>query len=132
MDVAAADPVPGANLLYTVHFYAGTHAKPLRDKILAARARGAAVFVSEWGASSASGDGGPYLDAAGVWLRFLDEQGISWVNWSLCNKDETSAALEAWAPLVPDRVAPDGSPVWPVEQLSASGAYVRARIRGDP
>ena len=44
---AAADPVVGENLMYTLHFYAGTHGQALRERIDAVRAQGLAVFVSE-------------------------------------------------------------------------------------
>jgi endoglucanase len=126
VDVAAADPLEGPNLMYTFHFYAGTHGAALRDKVRRALDRGAAVFCSEWGTSAASGTGGPYLDRADEWLAFLDEQGIGWVNWSLCNKNETSAALRG--PLAPSTPRADGLLAWPAEQLSASGAYVRSRM----
>jgi endoglucanase len=85
------------------------------------------VFCSEWGTSSHTGDGGPYPEKADEWLAFLDERGISWVNWSLCNKRESSAALTG--PLVPEVTGPEGFRIWPPGQLSASGAYVRARLR---
>jgi endoglucanase len=47
VDIAAANPVAGSNLMYTVHFYAGTHGASLRAKIVQAIAKGAAVFCSE-------------------------------------------------------------------------------------
>jgi endoglucanase len=136
VDQAAADPVDGTNLMYTAHFYAGTHGEGLRQKISRALDLGAAVFISEWGTSRASGTGGVFKRESDEWLDFLDERGISWVNWSLCNKDETSAALESGkqgakkrAPLVPDSPGQDGLAVWSAQQLSESGAYVRERIR---
>lgn len=33
VDIAAADPVEGTNLMYTLHFYAGSHGQELRDKM---------------------------------------------------------------------------------------------------
>ena len=149
VDIAAADPVDGENLMYTVHFYSGTHGDSLRAKIDRALDLGVAVFSSEWGTSLASGTGGPFIEAAEEWLEFFDQRGISWVNWSLANKNETSAAFkglervfdeEAGAtvtvqeetPLVPEAVHPDGYKYWPVDQLSVSGAFARAKIKGLP
>jgi len=144
VDVAAADPVPGKNLMYTFHFYAGSHGEPLRHKVRAAIERGAAVFCSEWGTSEASGNGGPHLAAAREWLAFLDRHVISWVNWSLCDKGETSAALKSLAALVkegrtalaeresllvPETPGPDGHALWGPDELSASGAFVRGEMR---
>ena len=43
--------------------------------------------------SAADGNGGVYLDEAQRWIDFMNEHGISWANWSLCDKNESSAAL---------------------------------------
>ncbi len=119
---AAANPVEGENLMYTCHFYAGTHGKWLRDRIDSALSAGLPIFVSEWGTSAADGSGGVFLDAAAQWLDFLDERGISWANWSLCDKGETSAALR-----------PGTSPYedWTEDDLSDSGQFVFSRFRDD-
>jgi endoglucanase len=144
VDVAAKDPVPGKNLVYTFHFYAGSHGESLRGKVEAAMALGAAVFASEWGTSEASGTGGPYLEASAAWLAFLDRHTIGWVNYSLCDKDETSAALKSAGAalregrvaldnrdslLVPETIGPKGYAIWAPAELSPSGAFVRARMR---
>ena len=116
---AAADPVVGENLMYTLHFYAGTHGQALRERIDAVRAQGLAVFVSEWGTSRADGNGGVFLNESAQWLDFLDQRGISWCNWSLCDKNETSAALR-----------PGTSPnaLWGLGDLTESGQFVFSRF----
>jgi len=93
VDVAAADPLSFDNIMYTCHFYAGTHKEWLRSKIRTALSKGCAVFVSEWGTSSASGSGGVYKKEAGRWIAFMRKHKISWAYWSLCDKRESSAAL---------------------------------------
>lgn len=108
----AADPVEGENLMYTLHFYAGTHGKDLQDRLEKALAAGLPVFVSEWGASRADGSGGVFPDEAKVWLELLKKHSISWCGWSLCDKNETSAALKPGT--APDKV-------WTDEDLSESG-----------
>jgi len=118
---AAADPVAGKNLMYTCHFYAGTHGQWLRDRIDGALAAGLPIFISEWGTSAADGSGGVFLDEAGRWLDFLDARGISWCNWSLCDKGETSAALRPGTS--PDRP-------WTEGDLTESGKFVFSRFRG--
>ncbi len=112
---AAADPLAGENLMYTLHFYAGTHGKSLRERIDAARAKGLPVFVSEWGVSRADGSGGVFLKESGEWLDFLNARGISWANWSLCDKNETSAALKPGTP---------NNRAWTADDLSESGTFV--------
>jgi endoglucanase len=144
VDVAAADPMQGKNLMYTFHFYAGSHGETLRSKVQAALDRGAAVFCSEWGTSEASGTGGPYLPASEEWLAFLDRHTIGWTNWSLCDKSETSAAIRSLSEaikngnvaladreslLVPETLGPEGYAIWGPDELSASGAFVRAQLR---
>jgi endoglucanase len=133
VDEAAADPVPGTNLVYTVHFYAGSHGPSLRNKIQAALDRKVAVFVSEWGTSKANGDGGPFPEMADIWLDFLAARNIGWVNWSLCDKAETSAAFKRGgsSPLAPTAMGHEGYAIWTPDQLSDSGVYVRARLRGE-
>jgi len=117
--LCAADPVEGTNLMYTLHFYAGTHGKELRDRIDGALAKGLPIFVSEWGTSRADGSGGVFLEQSKVWLDFLDQRGISWCNWSLCDKGESSAALLPGAPA-------DGP--WTANQLTESGQFVFSRF----
>lgn len=88
---AAQNPIEGyENIMYTCHFYAGTHTQWLRDRIINC---GLPVFVSEWGLSDASGSGGIYMEEGLRWLTFMEENNISWANWSLCDKSESSAAV---------------------------------------
>ena len=117
---AADNPLKYDNIMYALHFYAGTHGSQLRDRITYAQDKGAAIFVTEWGASDASGNGGPYLQQAQEWLDFLDSKNVSWVNWSLCDKRESSAALRTGA-------NPRGG--WPSSQLTDSGSFVRINMR---
>jgi len=106
--------------MYATHFYACTHGQSLRDRISRALVQGAAVFVSEWGTSEASGGGRVCTAEADIWLDFLDNNNISWANWSLTDKNETSAAL-----------APGASTTggWSSNNLSTSGQYVRRKIK---
>ena len=118
---AAAHPLEGDNLMYTCHFYAGTHGQWLRDRIDSALKAGLPIFISEWGTSAADGSGGVFLDASKEWLDFLDERGISWANWSLCDKNETSAALKPGT---------SAQSAWTENDLSESGRFVFSRFGG--
>lgn len=115
LHLAAADPVSGTNLMYTCHFYAGTHGQWLRDRIDTALAAGLPIFISEWGTSASDGNGGVFLPETAQWLDFLKTRNISWANWSLCDKNESSAALNPGT-------NPGG--VWTEKDLSASGKVV--------
>lgn len=120
VDDAARNPLSFSNIMYTAHFYACTHGQSLRDRVSAALAQGAAVFVTEWGTSEASGGGNVCIGEADTWLSFLNSNNISWANWSLTDKAETSAAL------VPGASTSGG---WSQDNLSVSGKYVRRKIK---
>lgn len=123
--LAAEDPVANPyNVMYSFHFYAGSHLDLLdRVKEFALKIP---IFVTEWGASQASGDGGPYLDVAQKFLDVFadinDESGvkISWTQWSYADKDEKSAALVPGACL---------QKAW--DDATTTGNYVREYIKSN-
>lgn len=85
---AMEDPLPYDNVMYTYHYYAGISdgsyaVKELRE----AREQGLAVFISEWGLDRYDTDQ-KHWEATGEFLDFLEQEKISWINWSLSNKDE--------------------------------------------
>ena len=92
--LVAEDPIKGqSNLMYTMHFYAGTHKQWLRDRTDAAMAKGIPIFVSECAGMEATGDG-PVDEVE--WKAFLDwmeAQKISWIVWSVSDKNETCSML---------------------------------------
>lgn len=118
---AANNQLKDDNVMYALHFYAGTHGQFLRDKANDALSKGAPIFVTEWGTSDASGNGGVFLDQSREWLKFLDSKKISWVNWNLSDKQESSASLNPGA-------SKTGG--WSQSDLSESGKFVRENIRG--
>ena len=119
VDIVAGSPLAYKNIMYTCHFYAGTHKAWLRDKILTAMKKGVAVFVSEWGTSSATGSGDINKKEADRWISFMEKHKISWANWSYCNKSESSAALKRSAN------TEDGLKK---SELSESGKYVFSKF----
>lgn len=123
VDVAAKSPITDrTNLAYTLHFYAGTHGAALRTKAETAM-RTIPLFITEWGTSAADGGGGEdrlvYWPEAVEWLDWADARKLSWCNWSVVAKDESSAALMPGA-------GPKGW--WPDSMISESGYYVRNRL----
>lgn len=120
VDIAAADPLPFPNVAYTLHFYAGSHRQDLRDKAQKALDLGAALFVTEWGTTEATGDGPVDEAETRLWWGFMESRGLSHLNWSIMDKDETSAALLPGAP---------GSGGWTDAMITPSGRLVRERLR---
>ena len=119
VDIAAQDPLPFANLGYTLHYYAGTHGQELRDKAEVALDAGLALMITEFGLVNADGDGPVALEESLRWWNWAEENGISWLNWSITDKDEGSAAL----------VPGTGPAGWRAEELTESGTLLRERLR---
>lgn len=95
VDIAALDPITDyKNIAYSLHFYAGSHRQFLRDKATQAMSKGIALFVTEWGTCDSSGNGGLDLTESDIWLRFLHLNSISWANFSLNDKAETTSTLK--------------------------------------
>ena len=96
VDVAADSPIKGySNIMYTFHFYAATHSDSYRQKVQAAIQKGLPVFVSEFGISESSGNGRIDKNEANKWMQFLKKNKISYVCWSLCNKNESCSLLKS-------------------------------------
>jgi len=94
VDDACADPITiDDNLMYTLHFYAGTHKQWLRDKYKSVIAAKLPVFVSEFGTCDADGNGGHYKEESEIWINMLDENDTSYIMWNISNRDETSASF---------------------------------------
>lgn len=120
VDAAASDPITSdPNVAYTLHFYASTHKQSLRDKAKVALDRGIALFVTEWGTCSADGNGSVNEGETQTWLRFLQDNSISWANWALNDKAEACSAVQ-----------PSGGSVgpWRDAQLTPSGLLVKRAI----
>ncbi len=120
VDKAALDPVGDTNAAYTLHFYAANHKAKLRQRLSDALAHGAGVVVTEYGTCEASGDG--YFDVAETrrWWDFLQARHVSYINWSISDKTETAAVLNANA-------ASTGG--WTDSDLTPSGRLIREHLR---
>jgi endoglucanase len=89
-----ADPIKGYdNLMYTMHFYAGTHKQWLRNRTDSAIAKGLPIFVSECAGMEATGNGPIDLQEWNKFKNWMDEKKISWIAWSVSDKDETCSVL---------------------------------------
>ena len=97
VDVASEDPLDDRNVAYTLHFYAGTHRQELRDQAARAMDNGIALFVTEWGAVNATGDGAADEAETERWMSFLQERGISHANWSVADKPEGASVVQPGA-----------------------------------
>ena len=92
--LAADSPITGyKNLMYTLHFYANTHGQWLRERADYALGKGLPIFVSECAGMEASGDGPLNPEEWSLWVDWMRSHSISWVAWSISDKDETCSML---------------------------------------
>lgn len=120
VDEASRDPLKFENIAYALHFYAASHKQWLRDVATAALNNGVALMVTEFGTTEASGNGKVDEEETRKWWQFLDDNQISWCNWSIADKKETSAALRPGA-------SADGG--WANDVITPSGLLVREELR---
>lgn len=119
--LAADDPIEGYdNIMYTMHFYAATHKKLLRDRTDYALRKGLPVFVSECASMEASGDGSIDYDEWTVWMDWMEQNNLSWVVWSISDKNETCSMIK-------DQSSPSSG--WTNDDLKEWGKYVRTLFR---
>lgn len=115
IDKPLSDPLNYKNVMYAFHFYAATHAG-LRSNVENCVAQGLPVFVSEFGTCDASGGGANDFNETQKWLSYFDKQGISYCNWSICNKDETCSVL---------RPGSSANGNWSESDLTENGKWMR-------
>lgn len=117
----ANDPIKGySNLMYTMHFYAATHKQWLRDRTDDAIKKGLAIFVSECAGMEASGNGPLNYEEWQKWIDWMESRKVSWITWSIADKDETCSVLKQTA-------KSDGN--WKESDLKESGIKVREYLR---
>ncbi len=124
---ALEDPLEYDNVMYSCHFYAGTHYDGLREELDKAVSGGLPVFVTECGISGAYIDGkeeDPDYENSAKWFSYLKKHDIGFAVWSLANKEEPSSMVN---PMVTDFVPLNGG------KLTETGLWVRELVRGvDP
>jgi endoglucanase len=119
--LAADDPIPGFNnIMYTCHFYAGTHGQSLRDRCDYALKKGIPVFISESAGMEASGDGPINYSEWQKWIDWCATNKISLISWSVSAKKETCSMIKPG-------VSVQGN--WKEADLNESGIKTRELLR---
>ena len=121
VQLPAQDPIKGFdNLMYTMHFYAATHEKWLRDRTDEAIKSGLPIFVSESAGMEATGDGPLNVKAWEEYIEWMESRKLSWITWSVSDKDETCSMLYKTA-------KSEGN--WRDSDLKESGKKTRAYLK---
>ena len=101
-NAALAEPLADSNVAYTFHYYAGED--PYRHTIdnqgknaEKTMESGYSVFVSEWGNSAPSGNGGFNANYSAEWYDWMKKFQLSGANWSVSNKNETASYFSGGA-----------------------------------
>lgn len=121
LHIVADDPIIGFdNLMYTVHFYAATHKQGLRDRCMYALSKGIPIFASETAGMEATGNGPINHAEWQTWIDWMEQSQISWITWSISDKNETCSMLTPEA---------DSKGEWSENHLKESGKLTRAYLR---
>lgn len=119
--LVADDPIKGYNnLMYTLHFYAATHKQSLRDRGDYAIKKELPVFISESAGMEATGNGSLNEQEWNEWITWAEKNRISWITWSVSDKDETCSVLLPTA---------SSTGNWTDKDLKPSGLKARELIR---
>jgi len=118
--IVADDPITGfKNIMYTLHFYAATHKQELRNRGDYAMSKGIPLFISECAGMEASGDGPINYDEWNKWIDWILQNNLSWITWSIADKDETCSMLKKTA---------SSKGQWTINDLKESGIKTREYI----
>jgi cellulose synthase/poly-beta-1,6-N-acetylglucosamine synthase-like glycosyltransferase len=120
VDKVLGDPITEYdNIMYSMHFYAGSHYDNVRKYAEIAAQKKLPIFVTEWGTSIHLGNGSMDFKNSEKWIKWMDKYNISWINWSLSICDEMASVLKP-------NVSIDGP--WKENDLSISGKFVKRMI----
>lgn len=115
--LAADDPITGFdNLMYTLHYYAATHMQQLRDRGDYALGKGLPLFISESAGMESTGNGPLNYVEWNNWISWAEKKQVSWITWSISDKNETCSVLLPSA-------SSDGH--WKESDLKESGVKTR-------
>jgi len=117
----ANNPIKGFdNLMYTMHFYAGTHKKWLRERTDSANQKGLPVFISESAGMEATGDGPIDIQEWNEFISWMDSKKLSWLAWSVSDKNESCSVLLPSA---------SSNGKWKKKDLKTAGIKTRQYLR---
>lgn len=114
------NPVNATNIMYTFHFYAGSHGSNYLNTLSRAADR-IPVFVTEFGTQTASGDGANNFDQSKKYIDLMAQKKISWTNWNFSDDSRSGAVFTAGT-------CP-GGPFTGTSRLKPAGVWVRDNIK---
>lgn len=119
--LVADDPIIGFdNIMYTLHYYAATHSDSLRSRGDYALQKNIPLFISECAGMEANGDNSINDDEWQKWIDWAELNKLSWIVWSISDKDETCSMQKKEA---------SAKGHWDISDLKESGVKTRSLLR---
>ena len=112
--------VNATNIMYTFHFYAGSHGDNYLNTLSRAADR-IPVFVTEFGTQTASGDGANNFAQSQRYIDLMAQKKISWTNWNYSDDSRSGAVFTSGT-------CPGGT-FSGTSRLKPAGVWVRERIK---
>jgi endoglucanase len=107
------------NLMYTFHFYAGSHNDQYLT-VLDSASNALPVFVTEFGFQNAAGEGKNNKTMTDKYITLMRNKKISWCNWNYSDDSRTGAVWKNGG---------CASNNWTTSNLKEAGIWVRDYIR---
>lgn len=120
VDSVIGNRLSDSNTMYSLHFYAATHGDGLRNKAQQALNAGVPIFITESSICDASGNGAVDYVSADKWKSLIRDNGLSFVEWSLCNKGEAASIIKSSC---------GKTSGWTNSDLNPTGQWYRALMR---
>jgi endoglucanase len=114
------NPVNAQNVMYTFHFYAGSHGTDYLNALSGA-ADSIPMFVTEFGTQNFTGGGANNFRRSQQYLNLMARKKVSWVNWNYSDDPLSGAAFKPGT-------CP-GGPFAGTTALKAAGKWIRLRLR---
>lgn len=123
VDQVRGAPLGFSNIMYVYHFYTGFMQADYESLLGGLLRDGFPLFITEWGLGPDEETGELELGRARAFVEFMRGHGLSWTNWSLCNKDESFSAIRSEVSKLHG---------WTEEDLTPSGKLVFRALSGLP
>ncbi len=123
IDKALESPLEYDNIMYALHFYAGTHKYWLRSKLEDCITGGLPVFISEFGTCDSTGRGDVDHSQSEAWKELIDYYNLSYIAWNLANKNETCSVIKTSCKTTSG---------WTDDDLTEHGLLVKGWFTGEP
>ncbi|KAF7632063.1 Cellulase domain-containing protein [Meloidogyne graminicola] len=115
-------PVVGYNILYALHWYAiddKLHHIMQHRMIINAKSSGLGTFVSEYGTTTLTEQAPVEYEMVKLWWKFLEKSQVSYINWSMSNKNESTAIIKPNC--TPDQITQE-------QCITESGIFLRNHL----